>query len=590
MSEFIEKRRELSIHEYEFMKHLKLFAPDEIREIKNKRLHHEHRIERRAKELTDYINYIVFESSLLQLIKERRRKLRVTEGSHNLEHSIQNRTKMLYKQAMNRFPGDYRIWVHYLKHCGKNNYKTEASRTLDKMLNFHGDKPAAWMSAAKWEYIQMYNLERTKHFMFRGLQRHPDSREMYVCFLQLMIKEAEKIAKRIKKQGDTDKANGELSKALECLQLIYQHYNAKETDLDFFVDLIPCLKESDATKSFGKDVLKEMKKTFAQKELMWHTLAQLAYEDSYLVEETSATQAKKPFEECLKQCVQTYKTAVEALPTAQMWSYYIDAMLEVNNDMSSYPKLRRKSLAEAFKNAYENSSLDEQKLIQYLKLLTYADKRSDSFVAEVFQKALNAYPNSGQLWELRLKDAVRNEMSADGFDSLFKQAINKCAVEDALSLWIVRCQYYQTQPVLSEKLRQVFREAIQQPNLEISQHFQPVFLKYLVVTTNIDNARKEYREMQRNCIPCLELHRKMAELELIQVQPNSDQLRLVHENITQYFGSSRIEVWIDYINFERTHGSPKNMQSLYERAKSRLDCELVASFIAQYELLKNSLI
>ncbi|XP_055544721.1 U3 small nucleolar RNA-associated protein 6 homolog [Wyeomyia smithii] len=589
MSEFIEKRRELSIHEYEFMKHLKLFTADEIREIKNKRFQHEHRIERRAKELTDYINYIVFETSLLELLKVRRKKLRVRDGLHSLEHSIQNRIKMLYKRAMDRFSGEYRLWVHYLKHCKQNNCKIEASRALDKMLNFHGDKPAAWMSAAKWEYTQMENLERTKHFMFRGLQRHPDSREMFVCFLDLMLKEADKVAAQIEERGDLEKSNPELCKALECVQLINEHYKNREQDLDFFIELIACLKQVKAGRSFGKNVLEEMKRTFAGKELMWHTLAQLAYEDSYLVERT-CEKLDSTFEECLKRCIQMYETAVESLPTIQMWTYYIDAMLQINEDMSSYPKLRRKALAEAFKNAYSRNFLDEQKFIEYLKLLTHSDKPRESFIAEVFQKALDTYPSSGELWELRLKYAVWNETSADEFDVLFKQAAGMCAAQNTLPLWIVRCQYFETQPLLSQKLQKVFHEATQQSAPEISQHFQPLFLNYLMVTKNIEDARNGYRQMQRNCISCLELHRKMSELELLQVQPDLDQLRLVHENITQYFGGTSPDVWIDYINFEREHGSPKKMQLLFERAKSRLDSELIASFITQYELLKNPLI
>ncbi|KXJ71541.1 hypothetical protein RP20_CCG020249 [Aedes albopictus] len=63
--------------------------------------------------------------------------------------------------------------MHYEKH----KLETDGSWTLDKMLNYHGDEPKA-----NWESKQMNSMERTRHFMFRGLQRHPECRGLYVIF------------------------------------------------------------------------------------------------------------------------------------------------------------------------------------------------------------------------------------------------------------------------------------------------------------------------------------------------------------------------------------------------------------------------
>ncbi|XP_058452515.1 U3 small nucleolar RNA-associated protein 6 homolog [Malaya genurostris] len=584
MSEFIEKRRESSIKEYEFMKHLKLFTNDEIRDIKNKRFQHEHRIERRAKELANYINYIVYESNLLELLRERRAKLRVQDGKHSLESSIKIRIKVLYKQAMERFPAEYCLWIHYFKYCGKNKLTSEVSRSLDRMLNYHGDKPKAWITAATWEHEKMKNLDKAKHFMFRGLQRHPDSREMYLRFLELMIKEAENIIQNEQGVENQEQDGSSLDRTLKCIQLIYKHYEKKVTDLDFFVELLNSLKKTNVTKIFAFEVLEDMRKIFADREFMWHTLAQLALEGSYLMIEKDSHEQESAFKLCLQQCIQIYESAIEAVPTKQMWSYYVDTVLNLNADMSSYPKFRRKALGEAFKKAYDTGFLEEDKYVQYVKLLMHADGSLTSFVNDVLSKALEAYPSSSKLLELQLTYLVRYGSTTEEFDDAFKQTIKKCP--DSLPLWIVRSQFYHTQTEAPNKLEQVFREAIRQPTT-ISTHFQPLFLNYLVVTKNIDAARKEYREMLRNCVPCLELHRKMIELESIQMQPNLNQLRMVHENATQYFGQSNADVWIDYIRFEREHGSPKNMQIIFERAKSRVEDTVVASLIAKYEVVKN---
>ncbi|XP_019561757.2 U3 small nucleolar RNA-associated protein 6 homolog [Aedes albopictus] len=593
MSEFIEKRRELSIQEYEFMKHLKLFTDDEIHGIKTKRFQHEHKVERRAKELPDFINYIVYENNVLELLAERRKKLRVYSGRHNLESGIFNRIRTLYKRAMDRFPAEYRLWTHYLRHCEKHKLETEGSRTLDKMLNYHGDKPKAWITAANWEYKQMNSMERARHFMFRGLQRHPECRGLYVNFLQLQLQEVEKILESSEEDVEElmEKDDSPLKRALECLKVVYEHYAGKDRDLEFFVEVLDSLKPCAVTREFGLTVLEDMKRLFAEKELMWNTLAMLELNGSHLLKETSEEKGVKSesfFKENLEGCVRVYENAVKSLPTKTMWSYYIDSMLKVNEDMSSQQKLRRKVLGVAFKNAFETGYLEEDKYVQYLKLLIHTDKPQDSFVTDVLDKALDAYPSSVKLWELRLIYLGRKQESSNEFDGVFKQSLAKCS-GDVLPLWVARFQYYHTHPNHSDRLEQTFKDAINQPPT-ISKHFQPLYLDFLTITEDINTARKQYRQMQRDCCPCLELHRKMSQLESIQAQPNTDQWRLCHENATQYFGTTDPSVWIDYIRFEKEAGSPKNMPLIFERAKSRLDDDLVAEFITEYELLRNPLV
>uniref|UniRef100_A0A8D8B5S7 U3 small nucleolar RNA-associated protein 6 homolog n=1 Tax=Culex pipiens TaxID=7175 RepID=A0A8D8B5S7_CULPI len=586
MSEFIEKRRELSIKEYEFMKLLKLFTEDEIREIKSKRFTHENKVERRAKELADFIGYIAYECNLLQLLGERRKKLRVHDGRHSLESSIHHRIKMLYKRGMDRFPSEYRLWVHYLGHCERYSMLPEGSRTLDKMLNYHGDKPKAWIRAAEWEYGRVKNMERARHFMFRGLQRHPECMELYLSFLGLLVKEAVKIVKESEEGVEEllEREDSAFRQTLESLNLIYEHYKKREPSLEFYVKLLDALKHKPEVKSFGVVVLNDLKEQFATKEAMWSALAQLALDGSYLLDDSKDVS----FPERLKNCVGIYDEAVETLPTKQMWTLYVDAVLKLNEDMTSHQKLRRKTLGNVFKKAFESGSLEEDKYVQYLKLMINVDQPQESLVTAVLTKAIESYPKSTKLWVLHLTFLAKQEAPASEIEDIFKKALVNCT-EDLLSLWTVRFQYYHTRTDLPKALEQTFKDAIVQPPT-IASHFQPLYLEFLVVTRNIDAARKKYLEIQKNCAPCLELHRKMSQLESIQAQPNVDHWRKCHENASHFFGTDNIDVWIDFLAFERDHGSPRNMQPVFERAKARLDADLVAGFVTEYELLKNPLI
>lgn len=586
MSEFIEKRRELSIKEYEFMKLLKLFTEDEIREIKTKRFQLENKVERRAKELGDFIGYIAYECNLLALLGERRKKLRVQDGRHSLESSIFHRIKMLYKRGMDRFPGEYRLWVKYLEHCERFDFLPEGSRTLDKMLNYHGDKPKAWIKAAQWEYGRVKNMERARHFMFRGLQRHPECMELYLSFLGLLVEEAVRIVKESEEEVEVllGREDSAFRKTLESVNLIYEHYKKREPSLEFYVKLLDGLKHQKEVKSFAVVVLNDLKEQFATKEDMWSALAKLALDGSYLLEESK----DNSFPERLHNCIQIYDDAVETLPTKKMWTLYVDSVLTLNEDMSSHQKLRRKTLGNVFKKAFESGSLEEDKYIQYLKLLINTENPQELLVNSVLAKAIESYPNSTKLYVLNLTYLAKRESSASEVEGVFKKATSNCT-EDLLSLWTVRFQYYHTRTDLPKMLEQTFKDAIVQPP-PISTHFQPLYLEFLVVTRNIDAARKKYLEIQKNCAPCLELHRKMSQLESIQAQPNVENWRKCHENASHFFGTSSIDVWIDFLAFERDHGSPRNMQPVFERAKTRLDSELVAGFVTEYELLKNPLI
>lgn len=67
----------------------------------------------------------------------------------------------------------------------------------------------------------------------------------------------------------------------------------------------------------------------------------------------------------------------------QMWSYYIDAMRDLNQDMSTEPTLKRKSLGEAYKAGYESGFLSEKHFSEYIEILMKAKKIKNEYLLEV---------------------------------------------------------------------------------------------------------------------------------------------------------------------------------------------------------------
>lgn len=52
-----------------------------------------------------------------------------------------------------------------------------------------------------------------------------------------------------------------------------------------------------------------------------------------------------------------------------MWSLYLDALTDLNLDMSTEPSLKRKSLGHAYKTGYEAGMLSKKYFCKYIEML-----------------------------------------------------------------------------------------------------------------------------------------------------------------------------------------------------------------------------
>uniref|UniRef100_A0A182NET1 U3 small nucleolar RNA-associated protein 6 homolog n=1 Tax=Anopheles dirus TaxID=7168 RepID=A0A182NET1_9DIPT len=586
MTELIEIRREQAIREYECMKHLKLFTDNEIRDIKSKRNHHDYKVERRTKHLADFINYITYECNLFQLLLQRRKKLNVHAEWVSLEKSIHQRIRVLYRRAMTRFASDYRIWTHFLQYCNMRRFFIEGSRILDQMLGYHGDKTKAWLCAIQWEHQQAQNMTRAKHFTLRGLQRHPESRELCLCFIGIQLEEAERIvresSKTVKQLLEAD--HTELCKALKTVHVVYQSFEHK--NMAFYAELLLKLKNyRPLVGELAKEAIANMRETLTDKEEMWDLLANLLLEGDEFVQERVTK-----FTDRLEKCTETYREAVEQLPTKKMHSLCIETMLKINaaDDVpEGDAKAMRKALATAYKRALIADMLEEDKLLQYLKLLLHNNNPKDELVMNIINKGLEQYPSSVEVWSVYLRYLIRKQVSVDEVEGTFRLATD--TLPDSVSrlpLWEILSQHYNDRSELSGKCEQFFHRAIDQEP-KISHHFQTLYLEYLANNNGIKKVRREYHRLVKNYTTTLELHQKMASMEAKQPTPAADEWRKCHEYATQFYGKTDPSVWLQYLQFERDHGQAKHMQSLYERAKAALDEESFALFSPKYEIIRN---
>ncbi|XP_012284127.1 U3 small nucleolar RNA-associated protein 6 homolog [Orussus abietinus] len=589
MAEFVEKRCEDMIPELEQMERIKLFDKNEIREIAKKRKEYEYKIQRHTKCKEDYLRYIQYEMDLLKLVKQRRDKFGITQKKSSIDYAIANKVNHLYEEAIMKFQEDLRFWVAYMKFCKHVRFYNSVSRMIGRMLQIHQDKPKCWYIAARWELEENKNTENAKQFLLRGLHFHPESRLLYTEMFRLELAEAPAEVKTEDDQKDERKqSTDDMPIELKRAYIIYQQASKHVKDVKFVIDLLNIMKEYPDTDKLQNKIVNGLVEDYSHEPLMWDTMARRELEG--LVRPCSEesklgitnTEQTTPRDR-ISLCNEVYQTAIKKIKTEEMWSLYIECLLEINQDIGSLPNFKRKLLKTALIQAHNAKKLKEKYYVYWIGMLNndQKDENSQKKLHEVLCWATEAIPDSVSLWHMRLKHYFATDQE-DSASAAFTEAIKRLR-EKSLPIWKMKLLYVQAKD--PEKTEEVFKAALQ-AEPAIAKDFKPKYIEWLVLTKNIQMARKVYKALCMEPPFGLELHKKMENLELMQPEIILKHARKPYEMAILHFGNNNVNVWIDYITFEMKHSDPKNVADLHSRAVKTLDSTLVDTFISKFSLLK----
>lgn len=629
MAEFVGYRHERMLPEYEEMKSKQICTDDEIRTIIKTREMYNYKITKQTRTMVDYCQFISYERELLSTITEREK--RRSEKVSNVQYSIANHIKNLYIDGLRYFPQDLRFWDAFFKFLKKTKFIPEVSSSFEKMLAYHGDKPSVWVKAALFEYYEVQNMEKVKDLFMRGLQRHPENEELHLKFFKIMLNEASKMSAELNLQKNTE---SEQSLGLERVLVIYKSSKKKILSIDYFVKLLEITEQYPFTKDLQKIICEDMMSSFPRNETMWHTLAQrelrglnmcdligtppdeklntemeieqiptnndnnninVANEDSNvnavipILEDNKisvntvaiAGGQKRTLKRRIELCYEVYNAAVKELKTEKICSYFLNAMLNLNQDLSTQRGLKRTKLAQAFKVAHEANCMSEDHYLMFIDLLKESNDTNPE-IENIMKAATKRHSKSEKLWEQYMYYYIcKNDHIK--LDEIFRNAIKELNDDKSHSLYRLMIQYYLTNWDLSGKVDEMFMETCKKTTENFAP-FRERYLEYTVINKDLEETRKIYNELAQLPPPCLELHQKMAYLESQALKPNIAKWRECHEYTTQFFGKTNTAVWINYLQFERDHGEPKSMTGIYERAKQTLDTNLVDNFISEHTL------
>ncbi|KAF7402853.1 hypothetical protein HZH66_005120 [Vespula vulgaris] len=592
MAEFVEKRCEDMIPELEQMEKIKLFDKNEIRGIAKKLKEFEYKVQRHTKCKEDYLRYIQYEMDLLKLIKQRRDKFGITHKKSDIDYAIANKVNHLYKEAIFKFQDDIRFWIAYIKFCKHVRFQSCVSRMISKMLQVHQDKPKCWHIAARWEIEENNNRQTARQFLLRGLHIHPNSQLLFIDTFRLELDETlNNTEDNESKTQSTPSAiddEDDMPLPLKRAYVVYKEASKCIEDIKFIIELLNITKEYKAEK-LQKKIVSDMIQQYAHEPLMWDTMARRELEglvqpfasDESIMEVNSSEQSS--LRDRITSCNKVYQTAVKKIKTEEMWSLYIECLLEINHDAGSLPNFKKKLLKNTLAQAHQAKKLKEKYYLHWIDMLSNdkKDENAQKKLEEILSSATEIIPNSVSLWHVRLRHLLVTRQEEEATNVFVKAT--QILGEKSLPLW--RMKLLHTQATSPDKTEEIFQAAVQEhPN--ISKDMKPSYIEWLVLTKSIQTARKMYDSLCLQPPMCLELHQKMAELELIQPEIVLKYARRPHEMAALQFGKNNSKVWLDYIIFEMNHGDPKKVGEIHRRAVKTLEAALTDTFISEYALIK----
>ncbi|XP_014486143.1 PREDICTED: U3 small nucleolar RNA-associated protein 6 homolog [Dinoponera quadriceps] len=589
MAEFVEKRCEDMIPELEQMERIKLFNKDEIQTVIKKYKEFEYKIQRYAKCRRDFEEYIHFKKDLLALIKQRRLKYGIMKKKSDIDFAVANKINNLYKTAINKF-NDITLWLDYITFCKELHFYSNISHTLNRMLQMHGDKPRCWHIAACWELKENNDKEKARNLLLNGLHLHSKSQLLYIEAFRLELNDyktalnnAENAENKEDDSALTARQDNRILLPLRKAYLIYQQAVQHVNDVRFTIKLLTIAEKHDNTEELQEKMISDMVRDYSHEALTWDKMARRelrrkpARPDN--VDRAASPEKKVLLRDRIVSCSNIYQTALKDINTEEMWYLYVECLLDISRDSRSLANFKRKLLKIALSQAHQARKLTEKHYLYWFDMLSAkaGDVNAQKKLRQILREATDAVPNSVVIWYARMKHLL---VSGRGKEvaAIYPKATQMLG-KKALPLWKMRISHVRRMKS-SVKTEKTFRAALQ-AHAFIAKDIKPVYLDWLASTKGIEAAREAYNSMSLDPPLNLELHKKMASLE-VALQPNDVSVkhaRRPHELATHLFGAKDKSVWLDQMKFEWKYGEPWNAGRVHDRALKTLDGSLTASFI-----------
>ncbi|BES94497.1 U3 small nucleolar RNA-associated protein 6 [Nesidiocoris tenuis] len=578
MAEYVQMSLESMIPELETMTKIDLFTRDEVRRITKRRKELEYKLQRGAKLKEDLLSYIRYEWDLLVVIKNKTVDKNAHRDRNSIAHSVTQRLNRLFQEGIKRFGSDVKIWLSYIDFCKQLRLFNNISLTLDKMVDFHQDKPDLFIKAAEIELDEMRCFDRARKFFLNGLRLHKNYEKLYVHAFAMELRNAKVLRKTYVLRDEPVPEDDPVLKG-RLAELIYETALLNANTLDLKCDLLSIALEYIFAAELTKRIYTDIEENYRDKERRWDVVARARMRGA--PEDCSPKDA-------ILLGIDVYEEAVKTLDTVEMWSLYIETMSDLYEDATFLKNFKRNRLIQAFLGAHCARKLKEEYYLKWTGILDGDDEKEKKM--KVLRSSTEVYPGSVELWEQYLVALSAlpndgNQSTCDAVVEAFNAGVSKLKANkvSSLPLWKFIVSFTQlTDPVKAED---IMKKGLLEGG-EVNCFAKTIYLEWLVLSKGLKAGRKLYTEWALKPPFSIDFHKKMIELEKYAVTRDLKKLRQCHEAMVDQFGQENAEVWLDFIKFEQTSGSASKVADLYSRAQRSLKAPHSSTFVSLYNFYK----
>ncbi|NWH64187.1 UTP6 protein, partial [Geococcyx californianus] len=593
MAERIEQRLEDRVPELEQLERVGLFTRKEIKAVLRKASALEYKIQRRALRKEDFITYIQYEINLLELIKKRRARIGYSFKKDEIEHSILQRVHSLFNRAIGKWKDDVQLWLSHVAFCKQWNSKYQLSKVFSSMLAIHPNKPELWIMAAKWEMETQLSSESARRLFLRALRFHPECPKLYQEYFRMELMHAEKQRKEKKAFEQAKIDLGEFSYSEEILngemaRIIYRDAAEKIQGVQFHLAVLSIAKLFDFTQDLQKEILESLQTKYTDDPLTWDYMARRELEmgSPQSTEHTTKQMKVSEMTQREERCCVVFEEAVRAVPTEDMWKYYITFCLERYNRKTNSEELKQKRLERilgVFNKAHESNLLLEAFYKQWLQLLLECSLFEKAM--EVAEAATKRFSQSVEMWQMRLQVLI--QLKSGDVAQCFEEAVKHMKSKGTLPLWTLWVEWSEGTNS-KEDTDALYQRSLRATTPVESVTMKEKYLDWTYRSCGYKKVKRLFTSLCENRPFSLDFFRKMIQIEKEQESCKMLHLREYYERALREFGSTGSDLWLDYIKEELSHpqGKPENCGSIHWRAMKMLQGELVEDFISKYTLLQ----
>ncbi|XP_066960577.1 U3 small nucleolar RNA-associated protein 6 homolog [Macrobrachium rosenbergii] len=614
MAELVERNIQATVAEVEEMERIGLLTKKEIRAMIEKRREYEYRLIRTTKSKADYINSINYEKKLLDLLKIRRKKMRMHEKFKEIEGVINLRVMKRCRFMTRYWQGHHDTWALRINFARAIGWNSEASIAYAEQINYHGHLESVYVEWAKFEVEERNNFDGARKILLsKAPLYHPKShlikRELFR--LELLYVESLK-KKQTEGKAITEVIEENREKVLQCEipRAVYREAIKMLPDQRLYLDLYQVADKFPFAHDLREEIYKDLVKDFPNSESVWKLKAQrvvmgIESDDSAKEGVDSAKEgvdSAKEGVDCekseetededdsdsddseiesfmkspviavdkLKVAISIYDRALDAVGPSFLATYIEELMLMLRDGWNTQiMEIVVQKLFELFES--NKKLLLPLHYVIWVQLLQ-RQTSSSSLTDQVLKDAVETHPGSSPLCVEYLKALLLRELP-HGIKAIpkekdikkFKHIAKSAKGAYAVKIWE---EFINSVVDIKTKVRQ-YIEACEVNDDIVAREMRIKYLDWLNNHKAIRKVRSVFEHYRKRPPMSGRLYALMIKGELTKKCADLSYARGAFEEASRFLGKTHPDFWLSYIYFEK-FASGMNVGALYTRAEREL--------------------